>query len=315
MVNGEVDLTNDLIPNAERAYVAHDPVHFHYFYPARSPGIGLFFDDTAYPFSLVALRQAISLAIDRDKLTLAEYRYARTVDALGINRVWPDWIDKDLAAASAKLARHDPAAARRTLLTAGFSYDRSSLLDPRGNPVVMDATVIGSWPDWYADWHLIASDLGHVGITVNLDVVPDIGAWLPDALSTKKATLLWNTAGDTKSPYEYFKEHLDESSFVPSGRTAENTGNWEHFRSARATRLLNRFRRTADRAAQHRIARQLEQVFLENLPFVPLFAGPTWSTYSTRYFLGFPTAHYYYVQPDFSTADYVVALTRIRPTR
>jgi hypothetical protein len=46
---------------------------------------------------------------------------------------------------------------------------------------------------------------------------------------------------------------------------------------------------------------------------VPLFVGPTWSTYSTRYFTGFPSADNYYLLPSFSTSDYVVALTRIKP--
>jgi hypothetical protein len=46
---------------------------------------------------------------------------------------------------------------------------------------------------------------------------------------------------------------------------------------------------------------------------VPLFSGPVWSTYSTRYFIGYPTEADYYLPPGFSTAAYAVALTRIRP--
>ena len=313
-VNGSVDLTNDLFPNAQQAYVAHDPRYFHYFYPANSPGIGLFFDDTRYPFSIVALRKAISLAIDREQLSqFAEYGYAPPVDALGINRVWPTWITKDAASESNRLATYDPAAARRMLLAAGFRYDADTLLDPKGDRVVIDGAVPEGWMDYYADWRLIARDLGQIGIKVNVDIRPDMGAWWPDASSTKRATLLWNNAVDTVSPYTYFEEHLDAASFVPSGHSAELTGNWEHFRSAEATRLLEAFRAAAGPAAQHRIAGKLEQVFLRTLPFVPLFAQPTWSTYSTRYFVGYPTAQDDYVDPYFTDVAYVVALTRIRP--
>ena len=314
MIRGGIDLTNDLIPNAQKAYVAHDPAHFHYFYPAKSPGIGLFLDDTVYPYSVVALRKAISLAIDRNSLSaFAEYRYAPTVDALGINRVWPNWMTKAAAAEATALATYNPQKARHLLRTAGFSYHGATLVDPKGNAVVINATVIAGWVDWYTDWRLIARDLERIGIKVNIDAVPDLGAWLPNALSTKQATLLWNNAVDTRSPYDYFKEHLDSSSFVPSGHNADVTGNWEHFQSARATRLLVKFRSTTDLAAQHRLAGQLEQIWLRTLPFVPLFAAPTWSTYSTRYFVGFPDARDDYVQPDFTGVDYVVALTRIRP--
>jgi peptide/nickel transport system substrate-binding protein len=312
--NGSVDLTNDFFPNAQQAYVAHDPRYFHYFYPTNSPGIGLFFDDTRYPFSIVALRKAISLGIDREQLSqFAEYGYAPPVDALGINRVWPTWITKRAATESNWLATYNPGAARQMLLTAGFSYDADTLLDPKGNAVVIHGAVIGTWPDWYADWRLIARDLGQIGIKVNVDLRPDFGAWWPDASSTKRATLMWNDAVDTVSPYSYFEEHLDAASFRPSGHDSELTGDWEHFRSAEATRLLTAFRAAADHTAQHRIAGQLEQIFLRTLPFVPLFAEPTWSTYSTRYFVGFPTARDDYVDPDFSNVTYVVALTRIRP--
>ena len=47
-------------------------------------------------------------------------------------------------------------------------------------------------------WRLIASNLEQIGIKVNLDAVPDFGAWWIDARSTKKATFLWNDGGDTQ---------------------------------------------------------------------------------------------------------------------
>ena len=317
LVHGDVDLSSNFIPGVRNVYVAHDPAHFHYYYPANTaPGIGLFFDDTVYPYSIAALRQAISLAIDRKTLSqLAEFGYAPTVDALGINRVWPSWIDKSVAAQSIALATYNPDAARALLLSAGFSYSGTTLLDPRGNPVTIDASVTASWSDWYADWQVIAKNLGAIGIDVNIDAILDFSAWYRGALATKTATLLWNNAVDTESPYGYFKEHLDASSFVPSGESAELTGNWEHFQNAEGTRLLERFRTTADPAKQHRIAARLERLWLTTMPFVPLFGAPVWSTYSTRYFVGFPSASDDYVRPDFGDVDYAIALTRIRPRR
>ena len=311
-VTGHVDLTDTLVQNAQQAYVDHDPAYFHYYYPAHSPGIGLFFDDTVYPFSLVPLRKAISLAIDREKITVAEYGYAPTVDALGIDHIWPTWIPKQLAAEANALASYNPNAARQTLLAAGFRYDGSTLRDPKGNPVVLNATVIASWADWYADWSLIASDLERVGITVNVNTTPDVGAWFQDAFATKRATLLWNTAGDERTPYDYFAEHLATTSFVPSGQDASHTGDWEHFSDSQATRLLREFRSASDIQTQHQIAAKLERIWLDKLPFVPLYAAPLWSIYSTRYFVGFPSTAQDYIQPEFNNSDYVVALTRIR---
>ena len=313
MVHGDVDLTNNFVPNVQKAYVSHDPEHYHYFYPAASP-IGLYLDDTKYPFSLVAFRKAISLAVDREEITrVAEYGYAPPVDAIGINRVWGSWADPKLAAEAKRLASHDPAEARRTLLAAGFTYTQGALFDPRGNRVSIEAKVIKSWSDWVTAWQLIARDLEDIGITVDLKLVSTWGDWQPDAFTTRVATLLWSNFGNLPTPYAYFKEHLDRASFIPSGRGAERTGNWEHFQSPEGTRLLAAFRNTFDLVEQRKLTAKLERVWLDTLPYVPLFAGPDWSTYSTRHFTGFPNAHDFYIGPSFFTSDYVVALTRIRP--
>jgi peptide/nickel transport system substrate-binding protein len=316
MVNGDIDLTNVFIPNVEKAYVSHDPRHYHFFYPAAMPPVGLFFDDTKYPYRLVAFRKALSRAINRDEISrFAEFGYAPPVDAIGINRIWNTWVDPRVRDEAKRLATYSPAAARRLLLAAGFTYAHGMLLDPRGNRVSIEATVIASWPDWRAAWQIIAKNLNDIGIAVHVKLVPNWGAWQDDAFSTRVATLLWSTASAVPTPEPYFAEHLDRAAFVPSGKTAELTGNWEHFQSARGTRLLEAFRRTLDSAAQRRLASKLERLWLQEMPFVPLFAGPVWSTYSTRHFVGFPSKDDFYLEPTFFTPDYVVALTRIRPAR
>jgi peptide/nickel transport system substrate-binding protein len=199
------------------------------------------------------------------------------------------------------------------LLAAGFTYRQKALFDPRGNRVSIKAKVIASWTDWRTAWQVIAKDLNAVGIRVDVQAVPTWGAWQPDAFSTKVATLLWSSAPNGPTPEPYFAENLDRAAFVPAGKSAELTGNWEHFQSAEGTRLLRAFRNTFDRGAQQRLAGKLERVWLQALPYVPLFAGPEWSTYSTKHFVGFPSRNDFYIQPSFFTSDYVVALTRIRP--
>jgi peptide/nickel transport system substrate-binding protein len=313
LLSGDVDVSNMFVPNAQKTYVSRDPKHFHFFYPADSVPVGLFFDDTKYPFSLPPLRRAMSMGLDRASLSReAEYGYAPPVDALGINRIWPSWIDRGVAAEDRRLASYDPAAARRALLAAGFSFRGEQLFDPRGDAVLLRAKVIAGWVDWVTAWRIIARNLDDIGIKTDVAVVPAWGDWWPDASSTSFATLLWSY-GEGPTPFGYFQSHLDRAAFVPSGRDASITGNWEHFQSTRATALLRTFKRTFDPSRQHRLVARLERLWLDGLPFIPLFAGPTWSTYSTRYFTGFPGPRDFYIRPGFLSSDYVVALTRIRP--
>jgi peptide/nickel transport system substrate-binding protein len=314
MVNGDIDLTNNFLPNAEKMYVSHDPRHYHFFYPAATPPVGLFLDDTRYPYSLVAFRKALSRAINRGEISrFAEYGYAPPVDAIGINRIWNGWMDPRLSAVAKRLASYNPAAARRLLLSAGFTYAKRALLDPRGNRVSIEAKVIATWPDWRAAWQIIGKDLNDIGIAVHVQLVPNWDPWWNDAASTKVATLMWSSAGAVPTPEPYFAEHLDRAAFVPSGKSAELTGNWEHFSSDRGTRLLEAFRGTFDTRVQRALAVKLERLWLQEMPYVPLFAGTEWSTYSTRHFVGFPSRDDYYLEPSYMTSDYAVALTRIRP--
>ena len=63
--SGQVDWTHNFVPNVETAYVKKDPKHFHSFYATTAYPVSLMLDTTQYPFSLVPLRKAISMAIDR----------------------------------------------------------------------------------------------------------------------------------------------------------------------------------------------------------------------------------------------------------
>src|SRR4029453_12473425 len=90
--SGQVDWTHNFVPNAEKAYEAKDPKHYHAFFSNRDYPISLTFDDSQYPYSIVAFRKALSLAIDRVKVwKLGEYGYEPPADALGLRAPSPDW--------------------------------------------------------------------------------------------------------------------------------------------------------------------------------------------------------------------------------
>ena len=69
-----------------------------------------------------------------------------------------------------------------------------------------------------------------------------------------------------------------------------------------------------DWAKQVRTKTKLEKIFLNTMPIVPLFIGPRWSTYSTRYFHCFNSPSNFYGDPIFSTyPDNLLSFTRICP--
>jgi peptide/nickel transport system substrate-binding protein len=312
--SGQVDWTHNFVPNVEKAYIAKDPQHFHAFYATTAYPISLVFDVTKYPYSLVAFRKALSLAINRSDVSkLGEYGYAPPTDALGLNGIYPTWYSPAIRAQAKAAATYNPAKAKAMLQAAGFSYKGSQLMDPHGNAVSLDIHVISGWSDWVASNQIITKNLQAIGISSKVALEPDWNSWYPFAASTKFPSLLWQDAAQG-SPFGFYNSNLSQGQYTPSGEDATNTGNWAHFYDPKATALLNKWKVTLNVAKQHKIAAQLASLFLADQPIVPLFVGPRWSTYSTKYFHCFTSPKNYYTDPIFTQApDNIVAFTRICP--
>jgi peptide/nickel transport system substrate-binding protein len=135
--SGQVDWTHNFVPNVEQAYEAKDKKHYHSFYSNRDYPISLVFDDTQYPYSIIAFRKALSLAIDRTSVwKLGEYGYEPPADAIGLSGLFPQWVtDASVKTQAKQMATYNPTAAKKMLTDAGFTFDGSKLLDPKGNPV------------------------------------------------------------------------------------------------------------------------------------------------------------------------------------
>ena len=313
--NGQVDWTHNFVPNVEKAYEAKDPKHFHSFYANKDYPISLVFDDTQYPYSLVAFRKALSLAIDRNSVwKLGEYGYEPPADALGLSGLFPQWVtDPSVKTLAKQMAAYNPTAAKKMLTDNSFTYKGNTLLDPKGNAVKLDIHVISGWSDWVASNQIITKNFQAIGIDSDVRLEPSWGDWFPNAFSTKAPTLLWQVAS-RGSPYGYFYANLSQNAFIPSGTDASPTGNWEHFANAQATTLLNQWKVTLNEKQQHQIATKIEKIFLQQLPIVPVMIGARWSTYSTKYFHCFPTSKSFYADPIFTTyPDNVLMFTRICP--
>jgi peptide/nickel transport system substrate-binding protein len=313
--SGQVDWTHNFVPNVDKAYEAKDKAHFHAYYATTAYPVSLVFDDTQYPYSLVAFRKALSMAIDRNTVSkLGEYGYAPATDAIGLNGLFPQWVtDTSVKNQSKALATYNPTAAKKMLTDAGFTYKGSQLLDPKGNAVNLDIHVISGWSDWVASNQIITKNLQAIGIDSNVKLEPDWNSWYPNASATKNPTLLWQNASQG-SPYGFFNANLSNNSYTPSGQDATNTGNWAHFKNDNATSLLAAWKVSLDPKKQHAIATQLEKLWLQEFPIVPLFIGPRWSTYSTKYFHCFNSPGNHYGDPIFSTyPDNLLSFTKICP--
>ena len=207
-----------------------------------------------------------------------------------------------------------PTAAKKLLTDAGFTYKGSTLIDPKGNPVNLDIHVISGWSDWVASNQIITKNLQAIGIDSNVALEPDWNSWYPNASATKNPTLLWQTASQA-SPYGFFLTQpvAAEVHAVRPGRH-EHRQLGAHLRRARRRPSSTSGRRRLDPKKQQLLFAQVANIFLQTQPIIPLFVGPRWSTYSTKYFHCFSSPKNFYGDPIFSTApDNILSFTRICP--
>jgi peptide/nickel transport system substrate-binding protein len=313
--SGQVDWTHNFVPNVAKAYTNRDKAHYHAFYATTAYPVSIVLDTSKYPYSITAFRKAISLAVDRRTVSkLGEYGYAPPTDALGLGFLFPQWVTDAAVKRQAKaMAAYNPAAAKKLLTGAGFTYKGNNLYDPHGNRVNLDMHVISGWSDWVASDQIITRNLRAIGIDSNVALEPDWGAWSPNAFAGKFPTLLWQ-GGSQGSPYGYFYANMSRNAYIAPGQDASSTGNWEHYANGKATTLLSQWKVSLSQAKQRRLATQLEKLWLQQLPIVPVFVGPRWSTYSTKYFHNFDTPQNFWGDPIFTTfPDNILSFTRIKP--
>ena len=313
--SGQVDWTHNFVPNVASAYEAKDKAHYHAFYSTAAYPVSLTLDTTQYPYSLIPFRKALSLAIDRNSVSkLGEYGYAPPTDAIGLNGLFPTWVTDPKVKALAKAeATYNPTAAKAMLTSNGFTYKGSQLIDPKGNPVTLNIHVISGWSDWVASLQIVTKNLQAIGINSQVALEPDWNSWYPNASATKFPTLLWQVAAQGQ-PYGYFYANMSHNAYIPPGQDGTTTGNWIHYWNSTATKSLDGWKTTLIPAKQHQYATALEKLWLDKLPLIPLFIGPRWSTYSTKYFHCFTSPKDYYGDPIFTQfPDNVVSFTRICP--
>lgn len=282
LVNGEVDWAGNFVPAVERTFVDRDRAHHLAWSPAVEATVFLYANTTVAPFDDLRVREALSHAIDRERLvTVAMEGLTRPTDATGLSDALATYRDPAL---SAPWTRYDPQAAARLLDAAGLPLADGVRTGPDG-PLTVDLLVVAGWSDWIRAAQLVARDLGEVGVSVRVRPV-DFSGWLDRVQRGDFAlTIGWSTQGAT--PYSGYRDLMGSGSAHPIGEASG--GNWHRYTSPTADRLLAEVEATSDPEALAPLFDQLQATFAAELPAIPLFPGPSWGVANTRLFDGFPT--------------------------
>jgi peptide/nickel transport system substrate-binding protein len=311
LVHGELDWAGNFVPAIDRVFVARDPEHHKYWFPLVGSTVFLYPNAQVAPLGDVRVRQALSMALDRERLVrVAMYEYTRPSHATGLSDAYASWRD-DEAAAEATYMTYDPAGAERLLDAAGLRRGPEGLRTlPDGSPWRLEIEVVSGWSDWVRAAQVISRDLRKLGVDAPVKIY-DQSAWF-ERLQRGKFSLAvaWSMEGPT--PHGFYRWLMSRDTVRPVGELA--LGNWHRYGSPEVDGVLAEFERTTALPAQRALGQQLQRLFVRELPAIPLFPNPSWGAYNTTRFVGFPSADDPFTQlsPN-KIPDALLVMTALRP--
>jgi peptide/nickel transport system substrate-binding protein len=170
--------------------------------------------------------------------------------------------------------------------------------------------VPGGFSDWVRAAQVMASSLRAAGIRVEVKTY-DFNAWY-DKLQTGDfdLSISWSERGPT--PYNLYRGLMSTHTVKPLGEPAAE--NWQRFGLAEADVALAALQATGDPERQRVLFNELQALFVDHVPAIPLFPGPAWGQFNTKRFVGFPSAEdpYAPLSPHWAPQSLLV-ITQVRP--
>jgi ABC-type transport system substrate-binding protein len=206
------------------------------------------------PFNDVRVRQAISLAIDRQGIIDAILEGVGIVNP-AVPAAFKEWaVPIDQLGEGARYFKHNPAEARRLLAAAGY---------PNGFPASLCFTTYGSTA-LVDTAQLILRYLKEVGIDTKLDQ-REYGAFIASCYFGKFDSLTYGP----QTPF------LDPDNFIYGMHYPEELKNQSHVNDPIVTDLLVRQRRTADLAKRRELLAELQRHLAKQQYYVQLASAVT----------------------------------------
>ncbi|TPW78141.1 ABC transporter substrate-binding protein [Schumannella soli] len=283
LLNGQAQWSYVFIPDIEKTYVSKSETNKNW----QPTGLGidaLFFNTTKAPFDNVAVRKAVNMVVDRQSINTQGYSgFKGLVDNVnglpspaGDSFAAPEYKDKK--------ATIDVDGAKKVLTDAGYTYSGDKLMDPSGNPVTFTLVDPAGWSDYLASLQIISDNVKKIGIDAKVETAT-VDNWTAAVQNGDfQATLHWTNTGAT--PWDIYSNIMDGTQLKPIGTTAN--WNFGRFDSPEATKALADYANTTDDAARTTAMNTLQKIFVEQVPAIPVAAGPMGAEYSTKHFTGWP---------------------------
>lgn len=280
---GQIDWTGNYIPGLQKNFVNTSPA-YHHFWEAAGGTNSLMPNLNKWPTNQLAVRQAISAAIDRTTIASEGEAGLESPVLNSTGLTLPTFAAWSAPVASmTNSATADIATAKSILTKAGYTMGSNGFFQKGGQTVSLTLIDPSSYTDYAQDDALVAQQLRAAGIDATFQGL-SVNAWNADVASGDfQLTMHWSNGGIT--PYNMYQGWLDSS--LASGSSA--TGDYERLNNATIDNALAKLSGDATISAQAADLVPIETYVARNLPVIPTTTAAEWFEYNSQHFVGWPT--------------------------
>ncbi|HJS97207.1 MAG TPA: ABC transporter substrate-binding protein [Solirubrobacteraceae bacterium] len=297
----------NFITGVQQVYVSGHSNHHVWFTPVQTNSLEP--NLQKFPTNQLAVRKAISLAIDRTALSQqAEGGIEPPVsNASGLTLpVFQQFLSPSVANSTLN-AHSDVAGAKQVLQQAGYVMGSDGLFRTKsGQKLSIDITNPSSFADYAAGDQLIAGWLRKAGIDARF-VGQSVTAWSSD-VATGNFQLTQHWSQTSVSPYQLYNDWLNSAQ-----ATNNAAGDFERLKDPSVDAQLAKLAKDNAPADQAADVAPLEQYVANNLPIIPTVYGVAFDEYNTAKFTGWPSAANPYESGSPNAPTNEVVILRLRP--
>ncbi|MEC3893201.1 MULTISPECIES: ABC transporter substrate-binding protein [Nocardiopsis] len=287
--NHEVDMSNNFLPGIDQVIERDETITSYYEEPPymRSANTAWLIPNHEHEaLGDPEFRRALAHAIDIDQIISGPYtNLVEAADPTGLLQPWDDYIDHELVAEEG--FSYDADEAVRILEDAGYvDEDGDGYVEtPDGEPLSLELAVPSGWTDWMEAANIIAGNAEEVGIDVT-PAFPEQDLLIENFRRAEFDLMINNDRGLSNTPWTYY-----DFIFQLPIRDEQITANYARYENEEAWELTERLAATPtdDIEGAAEITSQIQEIFLADLPVIPLWYNGLWSQSSNRVWTNWPS--------------------------
>jgi peptide/nickel transport system substrate-binding protein len=307
-LNGNtLDWAGNFITGLQKGFVSTSANHKVWFAPVQTNTLEP--DLRVWPMNQLAVRKAVSLAIDRTAISSQGESGLEPVATNASGLVLPNF--QSLLSPTVKgasLSAHANAKAADAVLKAAGYTEQGGWYGLKGKRVSITITDPTNYSDYALDDQLMATELKAAHIYASFDGLSDNG-WYADLASGSfgSATSHWSNTNIV--PYGEYEGWLD-SALDTKGNAS---GDFEGLKNPAIDKDLKVLAGATTTAAQLKALAPIEKFVATDLPVIPTVYGAAFDEYNTLHFSGWPTPSNAYESGSPNTPTNEVVVLHLKP--